>query len=250
MLYNSAVTRCLMISLAVSLGAAAAVAAEPSVGPRWSGFYAGGHAGWAWSGGDLTYLTGPADLGGPAGSTGSEDRDGAILGGQLGYQVQIDRIVAGLEVSFSNGDFFGRNTQFPAFDVDESVTTRLGSLFLATGRLGYLVDPGLLIYVKGGYAASDISVRTFDPTACCGTVSALATTKERHSGWTIGGGFEKALGANLTIGVEYNYVDLGAEAHSTRSLATDGFTFAYDVRIAPDAIHAVSVRLNMLLGGF
>lgn len=230
--------------------ATGAAAAEGNAGARWSGFYAGGHAGWGSRDVDWTYLTPPADLGGPTGTAEGQDKNGWLLGGHVGYQMQFNRLVAGVEVSFSSGSVLRNETSIASFDVDETVKTRLGSLFTATSRLGFLVDPSLLVYVKGGYATADVKTHTFDPSAF-GPVgfSAFADTKERHAGWTIGGGFERALAPNLTIGVEYNYVDLGVKTHSTLSLATDTVQFPYALRVNAEPIHAVSVRLNLQLGG-
>ena len=105
--------------------------------------------------------------------------------------------------------------------------------------------------MKGGFASANVRTHTFDATACCGgTVSAFADTSERHNGWTIGGGLERVIAPNLTIGIEYNYVDLGAKTHATRSLATDAVQMDYTLRVAPEPSHAVAVRLNLQLGDF
>ncbi len=231
-----------------AISVASASAAE--LGPRWAGLYVGAHAGWATSGIDWTYLTPVGDLGGPLGSTFGTDREGWLLGGQVGYQLQFNRLVAGVELSLSNGQFFGQETLIGfVSDPNEYLTTELGSLFLATGRLGYLVDPNLLVYVKGGYATASVSTFTYSPTGYAGNW-ARASTGERHHGWTIGAGLERALAGNITIGVEYNYIDLGSERHSTYSLAWDAYRIPYDLRVKPDEVHAVSLRLNLQLGSF
>lgn len=229
--------------------ATVAVAGGTAGGASWDGFYVGAHGGWATGDMNWTYLTGAADLGGPLGTTESHGIDGWLGGAQIGYQHRFDRFVAGIEVSYSGGDFLRDTTSITSFDVDEVVTTKMGGLFLATGRLGLVVDPRFMIYVKGGYASSTVDVSTFDPTAFGAAVSAAARTKERHDGWTIGGGLEYALASNLTLGFEYSYIDLGSERHATRSLASDGVQFNYDLDVDPDPIHAVSLRLNFQLGG-
>ena len=114
-----------------------AVAGDRGAGPTWSGIYVGGHVGWGSGGTDWTYITGPGDLGGPTGSTENQDRDGWLLGGHLGYQKQFGRIVAGIEVSFTGGNLLSSETSIASFDVDEEVSTRLGSLVTATSRLGF-----------------------------------------------------------------------------------------------------------------
>lgn len=218
-------------------------------GDTWNGLYVGGHAGWARGGIDWTYLSVAQDLGGPQGSTEGHSHDGWLGGVQLGYQRRFDRLIAGIEVSYSGGDFFGSRTSIPSFDVDESVTTELGSLFTAAARLGIVLDPRFMVYAKAGYATANLNTRTYDPTAWFEAVSASARSNERHGGWMAGAGIEYALAPNLTLGLDYTYIHLGAKRHSMTSLASDSFTYPYDLRVEPDPTHAVSLRLNFRLGG-
>jgi len=59
-------------------------------------------------------------------------------------------------------------------------------------------------------------------------LSRLAAT-QATSGWTVGGGFEAALGKQVTLGVEYNYYDFGKGRYSpsmvvpSRSIAPPRF---------------------------
>ncbi|MFN0218425.1 MAG: outer membrane protein [Hyphomicrobium sp.] len=226
-----------------------ALAVGPALADPWGGLYVGVHAGGSWSDVDWTYITGPADLGGPPGASVSQEHEGFIGGGQVGYEHRMNNIVAGVELSYSGGEGLQSETTTSPFEADETIRTDLNGLFTATAKLGLVLNDSWMIYAKGGYASANISVDTFDPDVFIGIVSAAAHTSERHNGWTIGGGFEYALSSNLTLGVEYAFIDLSSETHSTLSLASDGLTFPYDIDVEPDNIQSVSLRLNFKLDG-
>ncbi|MGQ0457004.1 MAG: outer membrane protein [Hyphomicrobium sp.] len=180
-------------------------------------------------------------------STEGNRHDGFIAGVHAGYEHRMDNIVAGVEVGYSGGEFYSETSAMP-FDPDETVTTDMNGLFTATAKLGVIINNNLMLYAKGGYASANIDVITNDAEVFPG-VSAAADTSERHNGWTIGGGAEFALASNLTLGIEYAFIDLGSEDHETLSLASDGFRFQYDLDVEPDDIHSISVRLNFKLNG-
>jgi opacity protein-like surface antigen len=82
-------------------------------------------------------------------------------------------------------------------------------------------------------------------------VSSSGDSDKRHDGWVVGGGIEKMIYPNLTLGVEYNYIDLSSRTHSVDAPLNIG-NFAqvpggFKVRVDPDAIQTVTLRLNFLL---
>jgi outer membrane immunogenic protein len=215
---------------------------EPSgVAVDWSGLYLGVHGGYGW---------GRFDTG-----LGSDiDVDGWLAGGHVGLQRQFDRWVVGIEASFSGGELDGSKT----YDVPGIGTTNfkasVSDILMITGRLGYAWQDRLF-YVKGGYASADVDLKI---TTSGGTFS----RDSRADGWTAGFGFERNLTQNVSFGLEYNYIDLGATSYSfsgggpVLTLAAakkfDRYcepTKTQTGRLDPDGIHTVMARLNFRLGG-
>ncbi len=121
---------------------------------------------------------------------------------------------------------------------------RSNSLLLATGRLGYASDKWL-VYVKGGYAGAQVSVRSDDNVP---PDFGMSHTKW-HNGWTVGGGLEYLIASGVSLGVEYNYVDLSADFSrpviNTVTGTQVGGAFANsDVDVS---IHSLTARLNFHL---
>lgn len=244
----------------------------PGVRTDWSGVYLGLHAGAGWSKSGSELVDPPALLtlmdaiGIP--SSSSHDLDGFLAGGQVGIQRQFGGLVLGIEASFSGGRLdgssstaFGGSIGIPplfgaTWDGETTSTTKVGEIFTATGRVGYASDRWLT-YVKGGYATAEVSqssVTGVDVSLCglgvCLPASGGGSTRSdaRHHGWVIGGGLEYMITSNVSFGIEYNYIDLGAKTHSgVTTIDVDGVgsgSFDSRTRVDMDAIHAVYARLN------
>ena len=118
----------------------------------------------------------------------------------------------------------------------------------ARGRLGYLVTPTMLLYATGGAAWLHV-----ESTSTCNTISsqnsqcpagfidradiADSTTK---LGWTVGGGFEAALGGRWFARAEYRYSDYGTISNTdTRNciaaicatIGGESTIIGYDVKV-------------------
>jgi outer membrane immunogenic protein len=110
----------------------------------------------------------------------------------------------------------------PFFPVTDRSTAEVNLLTTVTGRLGYAFDRTLL-YAKGGYAGGDVESRVTDILTNVGGVCGTAVTgihchagdSTWHNGWMVGAGIEHAISRNVTIGLEYNYIDLGSERSVT-----------------------------------
>jgi outer membrane immunogenic protein len=68
-----------------------------------------------------------------------------------------------------------------------------------TARAGYLLDPGTLAYVRGGYA---------NPRLGTGALPHLSESEYRDS-WTLGAGIERKILKRISARLEYRYSDLG-----------------------------------------
>jgi outer membrane immunogenic protein len=239
----------LIAALLVSV-TAPAVAADLSVKARpmapvmapvwnWNGFYIGGNAGYSWglsrtTVGYFNPATGAAIVP-PAGSVTNSDfkLDGAIAGGQIGYNWQSGSWVLGLEADAQWSGEKGSSaflcaagggvgpgpcvpglTFLPPGLVGTTVTLNQSIEWFGTfrARAGLLVTPSILAYVTGGLAfgsiASDGAITTANPFGAA--VVGAFSSKSTNAGWTAGGGIEAHLGGNWTGKAEYLYMDLGS----------------------------------------
>lgn len=191
----------------------------------WTGFYLGGNVGYANSYNDATIVgSNPVSAlvvaTGIVPSTLATRANGWTGGIQGGYNWQFgSQIVAGAEVDFNWTGLEGSDTTHsltgvPAgIPVALNVTGSRGSDWLATfrGRLGYTVfGPDTLLYATGGLALGEVhGVTTATLTIPPGTFVAKDSYSTTKWGWTAGLGYEQAIWNNLTLKIEYLYVDLG-----------------------------------------
>ena len=144
----------------------------PVVSPafNWTGFYVGVHAGYGWGNSKSVATNGTLPF--PAGSVTSNDLDGWLAGGQLGYNYQFSpNWLIGIEGDMAGTGIKGSTSGFSTvggFTKTRFQTSNLDVNWLATvtGRLGYVAGPALL-YVKGGVAFGEFSAnsRTVNPAA-------------------------------------------------------------------------------------
>ncbi|MGH6814225.1 MAG: outer membrane protein [Hyphomicrobiaceae bacterium] len=249
---------------------------------RWGGLYVGAHLGGAWGDIDWNNIRSPLSselandifppeaLALPDGARVSHSVDGFIGGGHIGIQHQFGRWVFGVEASLSGGDLEDRSsrhvdTEFLGglinFHDRADVRTEMDWLILATARLGYTWDRWMA-YVRGGYAQARIKISGDRDAALdvLGIVDIIEqrdtfSHSERHHGWTVGAGVEYMLTSNVTLGLEYNYIDLQSKRHQGLTSVsgtilpdildipfTDRRPFIVDVD--PDAIHTLWARLS------
>jgi outer membrane immunogenic protein len=168
-------------------------------------------------------------------SEGEHSAVGAIAGGQVGYRWQTSSWVFGVEAQGNWAHLRGWNTSTDNFSQDNY--TRIDSLGLFTGQLGYAWDSAL-IYVKGGAAVVKDRYTIFDNTVT--PIVPLATSSQTRWGATIGVGLEYGFTPNWTAGIEYNHAFLGDKTVNLYDSA--GFLYQTD-RIHQD-LDMVTLRLN------
>jgi outer membrane immunogenic protein len=237
-----------LLLTAVVVASAIAVARIASAAPpalSWTGWYIGLNAGGAWGGDPVSTSASNSEFcpPGPCGhaldfanasiesATGAFSANaGFIAGVQLGYNWQLaNRWIAGFEADTQGlvTDAGGSSSRYSAADVsgfaghsvgtDLSVTKRIDFLGTVRGRLGYLVEPRLLVFGTGGFAfghaKSSLSISQNLIGTGLGNLEASFGTTSSVSrmlgGWTLGGGFEWMLAPNWSAKVEYLYYDLG-----------------------------------------
>jgi outer membrane immunogenic protein len=165
----------------------------------WTGFYIGGHAGLAT--GDTQ---GTPDLGGgPPGLLSTDySLNGALYGGQVGFNWQTGPLVLGVEGSLSSSSVQGNTTCAFLLECKRDIDW----LATVTGRVGYAMGRSL-VYGLAGVAWADVNTNV-------GIVGVpILSGSETHVGWVAGFGFEHALSNHITARIEYAHVDLGREDH-------------------------------------
>lgn len=212
------------------------IAVEVAPAFTWSGFYAGIHAGYAFSGSDSDTLFDFTGFFNPTGTPGTNtfrdtfEDDAGFIGGQVGALFEVapygaGSIVLGAEADasyvFSNSDELQRdftNAQLgftqgapgaPALRINREV----GIDVIGHGRLIAGVSSGRLMgYVAGGIAFSDADFdgTVFDITNPAAPQAVGTITADGGDvGYTIGAGANYAFADNAFVNLDYRYTDLG-----------------------------------------
>jgi outer membrane immunogenic protein len=162
----------------------------------WSGSYIGVSA---------AYAMGSHDTLGVGGlDTGSQDLSGTALGGFVGQNYQLSRIVLGTEMDFSKSDISG------SFDLPGSLVACTGAGFRCgtdvswygtfRGRAGVAIGD-FLPYATAGFAVGGVN-SSFNGPGLDANVSGLGV------GWVLGAGLEYAVMKNLNVRAEALHFDL------------------------------------------
>jgi outer membrane immunogenic protein len=238
----------LSLTALTAIGAGSALAADmpvkavykaPPVVYAWTGCYIGGNVGGAWSHTNTTRISADGVGLAPA-NYGTEDDSGVIYGGQIGCDFQFSPVwVIGIQGQFDFSNINGRHnlTDFPTF----SQSNNLRNFETATFRIGYLVQPQLLAYVKGGIAWARNDNSIFQPT---GALSESASIN--MVGGTVGGGLEWMFMSNWSAFVEYKYMKF--DTTSQHFIAPVGLVPPGEVLNFSQSISTVMVGLNWRLG--
>ncbi len=195
---------------------------------NWSGFYLGGQGTYRWASADIDVPS----LGIGIASLTSDDWMGGVHGG---VQQQVGQWVLGVDLS---GDWGGsgdtKNFSFGSITGNRHVG--IDEIFTATGRLGYAWS-NVMLYAKGGYASVGLSGNA-SISGLSGVCDPGCSFDKSQSGWTVGGGFDWMFAQNVSLGLDYNYIDIGSE-----TVRFDRFD-DIAVRVDPDNIQTLSARLT------
>ncbi len=211
------------LAFAADLPAGAMVTKAPAavLAYRWTGCYLGANVGGGSDRAAFFDATPPR----PSGlDHGTPRGTGALGGGQIGCDYQAGNWVLGLqgmlEAANLNGtSHFEPGPADPQFPNVFDMRSRVSSLATATARVGYAVQPQVLVYVKGGGAWMRSSV---DYTVSgMGAFTFPFAGSDTRTGWTVGGGVEFLIAPNWSVFAEYNYMDFGSK---TLTLLGNGLT--------------------------
>lgn len=255
------------VSAAAILASGSAFAADLGRGPppapmpppapvfTWTGFYAGVNVGYTWTqnnGMNTVSTAGACNTALPGcvstpnySIAGAQDatfdlfggaKSGLIGGGQLGYNVQFNSIVAGLEAdiqgigSSSATSNAGAGTfpvtGWPGYPIVQtgSSSSKLTYLSTVRGRLGVLVAPSFLLYATGGLAFGGVKASTSITQAVPASVgnefgASFGSVSSTRTGYTLGAGTEWMFAQNWSAKLEYAYYNLGSVSYSNGTLA-------------------------------
>ena len=192
----------------------------------WTGFYVGVNAGGAWSEVDWSNISFAP------GERFNNRESGIIGGGQVGYNQQFGNIVLGVEATISGADLSRdfRSILVPA----RQFSADLQSIATLTGRFGVASDQWLF-YGKAGWASARVEFSGRDTVL----VDSFSFDDWR-SGWTAGLGLEYKISRNMSLGVEYSFIELGSETDNGRTSLANLITLRdHDLQI-----QSVTARLN------
>jgi outer membrane immunogenic protein len=136
---------------ALSADIPVAKAPPPAIAASWAGFYLGVHGGYGWKQDDFSQSE-ALQLQPPINGIRSQ---GAVYGGQAGYNWQFGRIVTGLEIDFSATDIKGSNGVTGTVPFGTTAITlgeQVNYLGTARARLGWLPTDNVLLYGTAGLA--------------------------------------------------------------------------------------------------
>lgn len=198
----AAVAGLMLLAGSVAQAADMPMKAAPPIAPPpvyvWTGFYIGLNLGYGWA---RTSTDGIS----------SDNIDGVIGGGQLGYNWQTGNLLLGIEGDFQ-GSGQSRSDSGVIGDTTFTVEQKLPWFATLRGRLGYAAGPWLF-YGTGGAAWVNYKM----------TVSALGASVSddaTRTAWTAGGGIEWMFLPKWSAKLEYLYIDTG-----TTSVTLFGTTF-------------------------
>lgn len=189
----------------------------------WQGIYSGGHIGGAFTdfgkAGDFLKKiyrdrtevidNGPAVADGVLTAETSDDSDSISGGIHIGYNIQKNNIVLGVEadVSFLNSSLSGNISEDdPIYSYDQSLTIGIDYLASLRGRLGVAVSDKALLYLTGGVAWTQIDAE-FNKTEYLagGNTNKSNSQSETLTGYVVGGGAEYKIGQNTSLRGEALY---------------------------------------------
>ena len=170
----------------------------------WQGFYLNGQLGMGldrehekFANANYFNTLGPVLLG----SDFNHKSEGFIAGGALGYNYQMESLVVGLEAGAVSSNF-KKKRRSPFFPKTDVFTSHLQCITTAKARVGYACDT-LLTYVTGGWASGHYALKLDDTSA-----DTVAKSKTWANGWTVGVGFDCKFAGCLSMGLEYDYIQL------------------------------------------
>lgn len=195
--------------------------------PDWSGFYAGINGGYGWADG--------VQFGHLDDNPQGVSAKGGFVGGQIGYNFQINNFVIGAEADIQGGDISDSVVDRNFGDRFSSSLEWFGT---ARGRVGYAFNP-ILLFVTGGFAYGHIVSDVTNPLLFGAPYHFDGTS----TGYTLGGGVEYKLNSAWSVKAEYQRINLGTNDPTNPAGQTFSSQLAKEILKASE-FDTVRVGLN------
>ena len=206
--------------------------ASAQVRNPWNGLYVGLHGGYAWQDVDGIF-----NSGGNSTVLSAIDLNGAIVGGQLGYNYQSGQFLLGIEGDASTLANGSDTVTGPAMPGAATFSADMNYLASIRARLGWAINDWLL-YGTVGWGFS-----RFEFTENMPAQPFSGKLRLEDEGIVYGGGVEWMLAYGVSLRAEYLRYDLG---HSTAIPISFADADAGD-RIGYDNIDVARAALNIKL---
>ena len=212
----------------------------------WTGCYLGGNGGGIWSHTDTTWVS---EIAGPAPgplspvqSRGSITSSGWAVGGQMGcdYQFNTNWII-GIRGMWDGSSATGsRDIPLPNlgnFSSGQTDHTDLRSFETVTGRLGFLVNPVVMLYGVGGVAWVQNRFAVTQAQGVGGVIGEISASSNTRTGYDVGTGLSWMVGPNWELWAEYDHMGFGTKTISMRGEGTfAGFVEGFDQTLNVDKV--------------
>jgi len=233
-------------------------AAVVPLGPSWSGWYVGGNLGYGWgvsTDPSLSFTDGigaglPAFFAAGGNAFPSLKPSGVLGGGQLGYNFQTGPWVWGVVTDFQGADLRASQTVSTTVPpttsaTDQTLSAKISWFGTARAKVGWAWSDSWLLYGTGGLAygrvSSDLNFACTPGGAQCGGLLVTGSEQATKVGWTAGAGVDYALNRNLSLGLEYLYLDLGRDTVTGVQQGLPALTVSIDQHFAA---HVLRGTLN------
>ncbi len=206
---------------AADLGGMKETEATPPIW-NWAGFYAGVNGGWIWDQGgvsalDQEWFQACSDGCGSVYSYADRHQSelsGGFGGGQIGFNLQRDRLVYGIETDIQGSSLSASRNAFPndgwnpSFS-DGHAEANLDWFGTFRGRLGLVPWENILVYVTGGVAYGGFS-ESLRHDIGWGSVTNNNSFSDVRAGYDLGAGVEYGITPAWSVKLEYQFMDLGS----------------------------------------
>jgi outer membrane immunogenic protein len=225
----------------------------------WTGFYLGANAGGGWEHQTFNqafYIPGFVQFStpGPPNLLAGTSGNGAIFGGQFGYNWQgSDNWVVGVEADISGTTIKGTQSvtntgpvNGVAFTDSEALETRIRDLGTARAKLGFTPWDSILIYGTGGLAWGQVN-ETFTPNSTSPFgIPLIHVGMTTQFGWSAGAGADWRIGRNVILGVLYLHYDLGSTNQTVIAVTPNASTAPIFLPPSHLTVDAVTARFSWL----
>jgi outer membrane immunogenic protein len=276
------------IATLLAFGMTGATAEEMAVPPSqfitasvpyltWSGFYVGINGGFAWGNSSVAFTANdPAAQAGTCGGGGAPGpkgqcissmdfrRDGAVAGGQFGFNWQVNsQWLVGAEADYQWSNLDGSaSSPFRLGNVGTTsmvASQTVDSFGTVRARAGAVIAPPLLLYGTGGFAFGQVhenlsvpGVATkglaaggFSYVCTIGTACFAGAASQTLFGWSAGAGAEYAVTSNLIFRTELLYVHLSAPTVTATATAVAAGTAPASIAAGFSSVYFAVMRAGL-----